>query len=73
MELIYRLTREQLEALAPCPEGLDLFDRLSTGGVIESTSAEQLIALAKKIPNAFKKWLGPLLISGSGDGYGDGY
>ena len=75
MDLTYRLTRAQLVALAPCEEGIALFDRLSTGGVIESTSAKMLLEIVQQIPRDFAEWLGGLFVSGSGDGsgYGSGY
>lgn len=74
MGLIVRLTRDQLVALEPCEEGLELFDSLAVRGVVECRTTTAAEAIAAKIPESFADWLGPICVRGSGygDGSGDG-
>ena len=74
MELICRVTREQLISIGACPEGLALFDRLRPCVV---TSEAELAKIYEAIDEKWRGWLGPIVPSGYGYGYGygdgDGY
>ena len=76
MDLIVRVTREQLLTLRPCPEGFAYFDAATPSGTYECRDAEQhanaLAQLWQTSPDWYV-WIAPVFGSGDGAGYSDGY
>ena len=75
MDLIVRVTREQLLTLRPCPEGVAYFDAATPSGTYECRDAEQhanaLAQLWQTSPDWYV-WIAPVFGSVDGDGYGYG-
>ena len=73
MDLIFQLTRAQLLALEPCPEGVALFDRLVPSGVFRAETSASATMLNDSVPVSFRAWLGPVMLRDDGYGFGYGY
>ena len=73
VDVAFRLTRAQIVAMAPCAEGLVLFDRLVPGGEFRAETSASATMLNDLIPAPFAGWLGPVMLTSTGDGYGHGF
>ena len=73
MELIVRLTRDQLAALGPCEGGLALFDKMAPAGTIDVKTVADHASLVGRVRSDWCDWLGPVALTGSGSGDGSGY